>query len=59
MDTYLTFSLNESDKDWNYPFDLCGGMYRLLDAKNIIASMDGDREMIKNPNVFELKGNES
>jgi hypothetical protein len=52
--------------DWNYPFDLCGGLYRVSDALNIVnhltATTESERlseinSSLLNPNTFEVHGN--
>ena len=43
--------------EWNYPFDLSGGVYRRSDVLRLLSSID--RGGLSHPNVFELRCNEA
>jgi hypothetical protein len=69
----LTFCYAEGSKDWSYPFDLCGSMYRLKDIIKLIESIilydsmklqpdshpecKTETNLPKDPNCLELLGN--
>eukprot|EP00981_Chlorochromonas_danica_P001714 scaffold369_cov177-Ochromonas_danica.AAC.47 len=66
--TTLRFSLQGGNLDWHYPFDLCGGIYRLEDVLTLLlpssscccSNQEDDlshRQSIANPNLLETTGN--
>ena len=53
---YLKFRRNETELDWNYPFDFCGSIYLLDSIKDVIKAIDQTSKILK-PNSFEYIGN--
>lgn len=51
----MSFSYAGAECDWKYPFDLCGGLYRVSDVLEILNESSSP---ITNPNMFELIGNQ-
>lgn len=47
-------------KDWNYPFTLCGGLYRTADLRTILQEAQrADPKAASHPNTLELRGNQA
>ena len=55
---YLLFDRRLGSFDWNYPFDLTGGLYRAQDIHDFIFDLSLSDVTIRNPNHFEILGNE-
>lgn len=53
---YLKYRRNETEMDWNYPFDFCGTIYRLDSVIQVIEVIE-DKNKILKPNTFEYAGN--
>ena len=51
--------------EWNYPFDLSGGVYRYSDVQMIIKQISrkdkesNDQDGLSHPNTFEVRGNQA
>lgn len=59
--SHMKFRIYEGTGDWRYPFDLCGGIYRIIDVQELIKAAiaeHGDR-LTYHPNYFEFYMNES
>lgn len=53
------FRPSSGTKDWDYPFDLCGSMYRKEDMQ-ILCEILGHRQgALSHPNLFEAEGNKA
>ena len=53
----LAFSVGDGDGDWSYPWDLCGSMYRLSDAKTVVAELHAASALnVSHPNRLECSG---
>ncbi len=53
---YIKFRRNETELDWNYPFDFCGSIYRLETIEEVINKVEDKSKLLK-PNTFEYAGN--
>ena len=54
----LKYKREETQMDWNYPFDFCGSIYRSHHVQKILTHMlDQYPEKICRPNHFEFFGN--
>lgn len=53
---YLKFRRNETELDWNYPFDFCGSIYFLESIQQVLDGIDQQAKILK-PNSFEYIGN--
>jgi hypothetical protein len=51
------YNRNLASIEWNYPFDLSGGIYLRSDVMWIIDNISSDG--LSHPNLFEMKGNEA
>jgi glycosyltransferase involved in cell wall biosynthesis len=54
---FCLFQRQDGTYDWNYPFDLSGGLYRRRDVFNLIQTIDPTK--CTSPNKLEVLGNES
>ncbi|CAM9942030.1 unnamed protein product [Ascophyllum nodosum] len=54
----LTFARNEVTGEWNYPWDLTGGLYRREDAMVVLHGVVGayGKKAAANPNLLEYHG---
>ncbi|RYG69801.1 glycosyltransferase [archaeon] len=53
---FLKYAWRNGAVDWQYPIDLCAGVYRLPDIQHILDSVPKDS--IHNPNAFEVMANQ-
>jgi hypothetical protein len=55
----LIFERKKSELDWNYPFSLCGGLYRLSQFLQIVQLIQFHYGVqgISHPNLLEFNGN--
>ena len=55
---FCLFDRNKGDGsfDWNYAFDLSGGLYRLEDVQELLSAIPPQE--VTNPNMFESLGNQ-
>jgi len=53
------FRPSSGTKDWNYPFNLCGGLYRLADVHEILKEIQEKYGLagLNHPNILEVRGN--
>eukprot|EP01041_Mallomonas_annulata_P008675 gene8675-17908_t len=60
-DIYLQFNYNESTHDWNYPFCLCGSIYRTSDIERLlkITVKNELKSNLRNPNILEYSCNKT
>lgn len=56
--TYLLYDRNETELDWNYPFDFCGSLYLLERVVEVLENID-ETDKIRKPNSFEFIGNKA
>jgi hypothetical protein len=46
-------------KDWNYPFNLCGSIFRADDVQSIVQVIQKSSKGLTHPNLFEVAGNQA
>lgn len=55
---YFLYNREETELDWNYPFDFCGSIYLLDRVVEVVESID-EQQKIRKPNSFEFLGNKA
>jgi hypothetical protein len=55
---FLKFRRSETELDWNYPFDFCGSIYRLVSVEEVLTKIEPISQILK-PNTFEFAGNKA
>jgi len=55
---FLKFRRSETELDWNYPFDFCGSIYRLVSVEEVLSKIEPISQILK-PNTFEFAGNKA
>ena len=53
----VLFEAGKGTHDWNYPFDLCGTLYRSRTIRALIAQLDSSR--LRHPNTLESAGQDA
>lgn len=54
----MKYRRSETELDWNYPFDFCGSIYRLLSVEEVLSKIEPQSQILK-PNTFEYAGNKA
>eukprot|EP00804_Cyclotella_cryptica_P020722 CCRYP_003511-RA/>CCRYP_003511-RA protein AED:0.00 eAED:0.00 QI:264/1/1/1/0/0/2/39/798 len=56
-DGVYLYSRESASVEWNYPFDLSGGVYHRSDILSLLTAIEGNGGLM-HPNVFELRCNQ-
>ena len=56
-DSFFKYKRDDTELDWNYPFDFCGSIYLRTTVSDEIVPRILDQQKMLKPNTFEFAGN--